>query len=230
MSDCPDCENKVNEEKVEAAEEKVEKTEGCSCGCEENKEECSCGCEDAAENADDVKPPQPMAKKILWSVVRVVGLTVVVAVILFFVAKPQIMRWWYTDRENAEVKAQIETMLKAGLNNSGATYTIEYFDEGEPNPNGYRIVVTGKDGKEMDKFDMYAEYDEVKGELKLCFADGNPKTGKGVAWESIKGRLKRARKADAAPAEDAEDAKDAADAKAPAEIKAADAKDAKPAK
>lgn len=188
MSDCPDCEKKVTEEKVEC----------CSCGCgdaaEAGEEKCSCGCEEA-------KKEKSAAVKILLSLVRIVGLTAVVAVILFFVAKPQILRWWYEERENSSVKSRIAAMLDQGIADTGAKYTIEYFDEGKEAANGYKIVVTDKEGKEVDNFKMYAEYDQDKAELLLRFADENVK-GEGITWESIKGRLKRQAVFKAAAAEE----------------------------
>jgi len=207
MSDCPDCENKV-------VEENVEKTE-CECGC-------SCGCE--AEAKTEEKAPKSPAVKVLLSLARIVGLTVVVALILFFVAKPQIMRWWYEESESSAVKSKIAAMLDEGLAKSGATYTIEYFDEGEGQANGYKIVVTDKDGKEVDNFKMYAQYDEAKGELNVVFTDANVK-GEGITWESIKGRLKRqaAREAAEKAAPAAEKAAPAAEKAAPAAEKAAPA-------
>ena len=102
MSDCPDCENKVTEEKettVCECKENGEAKTACDCGCEEHKEDaCNCGCEEHKEDAcncgceehkEDAKAEKPLAKKILFSLARIVGLTVVVAVILSLSPNPR---------------------------------------------------------------------------------------------------------------------------------------------
>lgn len=163
MSDCPDCEKK------EAAE-KSEKV-----ALEWNKE---------------------TQKKLVWSIARVVGLTVILAVILFLFMRKDIARYWYEDRESGTVKAMIEEKLNAGLGDSGYTYEIKYCDEGEQNQNYYRVSIFDKDGKpainvnaEENYFDMAPQYDTVKGELKIMFADqvgsGVPQTYEEGKWLSV---------------------------------------------
>ena len=237
MNDCPDCENKVTEEKettVCECKENGEIKTACDCGCEEHKDDaCNCGCEEHKEDAcncgceehkEDAKAGKPLAKKILFSLARIVGLTVVVAVILFFVAKPQIMRVWYTERDNGKVKAMITEEINKGLAGTGATATITYFDEGKEKENGYKIVVTDKNGKQVgDEFRMFAKYNEANGVLTINFADEikdhkDPRKTTGIEWKSIQMQLKRAKTApaaeEAAPA--AEEAAPAAEEAAPA--------------
>jgi hypothetical protein len=208
MSDCPDCENKVVEAEVKAAEEKAEEVKA-----EEVKAE-------AAVEAKEVKAVSP-AVKVFKSLFRIVAATIIVAGILFLIYKQIIFRWYYENYESAAVKQKIATMVSGGLGeNSGFTYTITYFDEGinaegkkaDLNAaNGYKITVNDKDGKEVDSFEMYAQYDIAKKELKVLFYEN----GQEGIWKGIIRKANIVKK-DKAAADKVEKA-------VPAEIKAAPA-------
>ena len=216
MSDCPDCENKVVEAEVKAAEEKAEEVKA-EVAEEVKAEEVKA---EVAEEAKEVKAVSP-AVKVFKSIFRIVAATIIVAGILFLIYKQVIFRWYYENYESAAVKQKIATMVNGGLGeNSGFTYTITYFDEGvnaegkkaDLNAaNGYKITVNDKDGKEVDSFEMYAQYDIAKKELKVLFYEN----GQESIWQGIirKANAFKKVKAEAAPAAPA----------APAEIKAAPA-------
>lgn len=182
MSDCPECKEEVKVEEVKAEEVKVEETAA--------------------------KPADSPAVKILKSVGRVVGLTAILAAILFVVLQDNIYRYCYEQRYSSKVENMIKDQVKAGLGDSGFTFTVEYIPYSEENQNGnyYKVVVN--DGKIDRDFAMCGLYNTEKSELTIiCLGeDENPHCQDLNTWKSIQkfAQKKAAKKAAPAPEAPAE--------------------------
>jgi hypothetical protein len=177
--------------------EKAEEKKDCCCEAEKAEEKKDCCCE--AEKAEEEKA-ESCGMKIAKSILRVVVLTAVCAVVLFFIMKPEIMRAWYEERDSQAVKDLIVSELKLDevCAKGGFTYTITYFDEGAKANNGYRVEVKKGDAV-IGNFAMFARYNVATGELAVIFENEDDKEGSSGAraeWNFIE----RKAAASAAPA------------------------------
>ena len=143
--------------------------------------------EEVNTDAAAAKPAEAPAVKILKSIGRVVGLTAILAAILFFVLQDNIYRHLYEQRYSTKVESMIVDQVKAGIGNSGFTFTVEYvpFDQATEQGNFYKVVVN--DGKIDRDFAMCGLYDTEKSELTIiCLGeDTNPNSPDANTWKSI---------------------------------------------
>ncbi len=227
MSDCPDCEKQVieaEEVKAEEAAVEAEEVKAEEAAAEENAEAVEENTEAAGENAEEKKPEDTPAVKILKSVGRVVATTIIVVGILFLIFKNQILEVYYEQCDAGANRELIDQKIFGQFKGEKGTdynYTVE---AGKDN-NGiiYTIVVTipGDDSKSW-KFCWFPEWNTEKGELAIVDEDMNESIFKEAANE-IENRVNAKKRADKAE-DKAEEVKDAAaDAAAEATEAAAEA-------
>ena len=199
MSDCPDCEKQVIEaeevkaEEVAAEAEEVKAEEVAAEVAEENAEA-------AGENAEEKKPEDTTAVKILKSVGRIAATTIIVVGILFLIFKNNILEAYYKQCDAGANRELIDQKILGQFKGEKGT-DYNYTVEARKDNNGviYTIVVTipGDDSKSW-KFEWFPEWNTEEGALTIVDSDMNESLFKEAANE-IENRVnakKRAAKAE----------------------------------
>ena len=119
----------------------------------------------------------------------IIGLVVVIiAGFLFYLfCKPEIMRYLHVENESDTVKEMIIKQMAdefPGTPGEDFEYTINYVDEGAPNPNYYLVSVFDKQNRFNISYKVHATYSEETDKLKLNFDEDTD-----IDFRNIKMRL-----------------------------------------